>query len=290
MVEVRPAGPEMFEEVYPLLQEFPQQNLSKDLWRRMLFDPPWPVEEPHRGYVLIDRGEVVGFYGTMFSRRRVGGEWVRFCNLSSWIVKETHRALSLQLLRPILALKDYALVNPSPNDVALPIFRRLGFEVLEDAQWLVAPLATPRQILKAMGTSLITKPERIRERLDAAGQEVHDHLRGTVAAQALLLRGGRPCHAVATASPWKGRWRLAHVRYASDWEMFWDHAPLLAAAFLKTLGTMGLRVDGRNAAGRTPAFAVRKRLALPPLYRPGPSGITPDLVDGLYSEALFQPW
>lgn len=290
MAEVRPAPPEMFEEVYPLLREFPQQNLSKELWRRMLFDQPWPVEEPHRGYVLIDRGAVVGFCGTMFSSRRVRGERIRFCNLSSWIVRETHRALSLQLLRPILALEDYVLVSPSPNAVALPIYLRLGFEVLEDAQWLIAPLGSPRQILNAVGTSLITKPDRIRERLDAPGREVLDHLRGTIAAQALLLRGVRSCHVVVTASPWKGRWRLAHVRYASDWAMFWDHSPLLAAAFFRTLGTAGLRVDGRNAAGRRPAFAVRRKVALPPLYRPGPSGITPDLVDGLYSEGLFQPW
>ena len=290
MVEVRPAGPEMFEEVYPLLQEFPQQNLSKDLWRRMLFDPPWPVEEPQRGYVLIDRGQVVGFCGTMFSRRQVRGERIRFCSLSSWIVRETHRAHSLQLLRPILALEDYVIVSPSPNAVALPIYVRLGFEVLEDTQWLIAPLASPRQIVRSVGTSLITNPERIRERLDAPDREIHDHLHGTVAAEALLLRGGRSCHVVATASPWKGRWRLAHVRYASDWGMLWDHAPLLAAAFLRTLGTVGLRVDGRYSAGRRPAFGVRRRLTLPPLYRPGPSGIAPDLVDGLYSEALFQPW
>ena len=290
MAEVRPAPPEMFEEVYALLQEFPQQRLSKELWRRMLFDPPWPVEEPYRGYALIDRGEVVGFCGTMFSTREVRGERIRFCNLSSWIVKEAYRAQSLQLLRPILALEDYVVVSPSPNAVALPIYVRLGFKVLEDTQWLIAPLATPRQILSALGTSLITIPGRIRERLDAPGREIHDHLHGTVAAQALLLRGGRTCHVVATASPWKGPWRLAHVRYASDWEMFWDQTPLLAAAFLGKLGTVGLRVDGRNAAGRRPAFAVCRRLTLPPLYRPGRSEITPFLVDGLYSEALFQPW
>ncbi|MGH7730899.1 MAG: hypothetical protein ACRENJ_06560, partial [Candidatus Eiseniibacteriota bacterium] len=132
MAEVRPAGPEMFEKVYPLLQEFPQQNLSKDTWRRMLFDPPWPVEEPHRGYVLVDRGAIVGFIGTMFSRRQVRGVSVRFCNLSSWIVEETHRAFSLELLRPILALKNYTIVSPSPNAVAHPIYVRLGFDVLED--------------------------------------------------------------------------------------------------------------------------------------------------------------
>ena len=290
MVEVRPAPPEMFEQVYPLLQEFPQQNLTRDLWKRMLFDPPWPVEEPHRGYALIDRGEVVGFCGTMFSSRRIRGERIRFCNLSSWIVKETHRAHSLQLLRPVLALKDYVVVSPSPNAVALPIYVRLGFKVLEETQWLIAPLPGPRQALKALGASLVTEPERIHDRLDATGREIHDHLRGSVAAEALIVRGDRSCHVVATASPWKGRWRLAHVRYASDWGLFWDHTHLFAAAFFRNLGTAGLRVDGRNAAGTRPPFAVHRRLALPPLYIPGPSGITPDLVDGLYSEALFQPW
>ena len=58
MAEVRPVPPEMFEAVYPLLTEFPGQRLSKELWRRMLFDPPWPVEEPQRGYALIDGSRV----------------------------------------------------------------------------------------------------------------------------------------------------------------------------------------------------------------------------------------
>jgi len=290
MPEVRAAPPEMFEEIYPLLQEFPQQNISKDLWKRMLFDPPWPVEEPHRGYVLVDEGKVVGFYGTMFSRRVVRGRPVRFCNLSTWIVKESHRAHSLQILRPILALEDYVLVNPSPNAAVLPIFKRFGFEVLEDAQWLVAPVPSPRQILRTIGTSLITEPTRIRRHLDAGGREIQDHLRGTVAAEALVLRGNGVCHVVATASPWKRGWRLAHVRYASDWKMVSDHAPLLAVAFLRRLGTVGLRVDARHVPRTAQLIAIRRPITLPPLYRPGRSGITPDLVDGLYAEGLFQPW
>jgi hypothetical protein len=290
MAEVRPVPPEMFAEIYPLLQEFPGQKLSRELWRRMLFDPPWPVEEPQRGYALIDGSRVVGFMGAMFSRRWVQGQQIRFCNLSSWIVKPTHRALSLELLRPVLALKDYTVVSPSPNAVAHPIYVRLGFTVLEDAQWLMTPLAGTGNLITAMGASVVTDPDRMRAELDAAGREIQEHLRGTVASQALVLgRGGR-CHVVATASPWKGPWRLAHVQYASDWGMFWEHAPPLAAAFFRTLGTVGLRVDGRHAAGRRPAFAVRRPMALPTLYLPGRAGTTPDRVDGLYSEVLFQRW
>jgi hypothetical protein len=290
MIEVRPAGPEMFEAVYPLLTEFPGQTIPKELWRRMLFDQPWPVEEPQRGYVLFDGSDLVGFYGTMFSRRRIGGRTIRFCNLSSWIVKESHRASSLELLKPIMALQDHILVNPSPNAIAYSIFARLGFVVLEDSQWLVTPLPGPRHLAKAMGASVVMEPDRIRDRLDPSGREIHDHLRGSVAREALLVRGDRQCHVVATASPWKGRWRLAHVRYASDWDMFWDHAPMLAGAFLLRLGMPGLRVDGRNAPARKPPFAVHRRLPVPTVYRPRASGVSPDMVDGLYSEVLFQPW
>jgi len=280
----------MFDAIYPLLQEFPGQSLSRELWRRMLFDQPWPVSESQRGYALFEGDTPVGFYGTMFSHRTVNGRPVRFCNLSSWIVKESHRAESLQILRPILALEDYVLVNPSPNAPVMPIFRRFGFEVLDDTQWLIAPLAGPGALWKAMGATLITDPVRIRERLNDPGRAIHDHLQGSVAGEVLLARGERRCQVVATRSPWKGRWRLAHVRYAGDWEMFWETAPLIALGFLRTLGTVGLRVDGRNASGRMPSFAVRKTVALPPLYRPGGLGITPGDVDGLYAEGLFQPW
>ena len=116
-----------------------------------------------------------------------------------------------------------------------------------------------------------------------------EHVAHTRAAQLLLTRRGETCHVVATASPWRGRWTLAHVQYASDWSRLWDWLPLVNGGFFATLRTFGLRVDGRWLPERLPGSARRRELALPTLYRPAHPGITATDVDGLYSELLLQP-
>lgn len=290
MAEVKPAGPGDFDRVYPLLLRFGHTRMSRDDWRRMLFELPWPVEEPQRGYMLIETGAVVGFLGTIFSRRELGGGTRRICNLSSWIVEERHRASSLQLVLPVLSMKTHTILNLSASPGAHEIFRGLGFRPLEDRQTLVVPLPRSEEIARLPRCRVIVDPDGIRARLDGPGQRIFDDMRGTLAGQAFLVDGQRSCHVIATRSPWKGRLGLAHVQYASDWEFVRRHASLVSWSFLRTLGTVGLRLDGRRAGAWTHAFSVHRTIPLPPLYRPAEPDVTPELLDGLYTEVVNQRW
>lgn len=289
MPDVRPVGPEHFDQVYPLLLEFNHPAMSRDDWRRMLFDLPWHVEEPHRGYALVEHDEVVGFLGTIFSERVLGGLTRRICNLSSWIVKERHRASSFGLLLPVLAMKTHTIVNLSASQAAHEIFLRLGFRTLEDRQTLVVPLPLPGEIARWPRCSALIGPDKIRAHLDRSGCKISDDMRGTLASQVLLIDGARSCHLIATRSPWKGRLRLAHVQFASDWAFLSDHTALAAWSFFRALGTVGLRIDGRRAI-RSRAFTSRRVLSLSQLYRPAESDLTPELLDGLYTEVVNQRW
>jgi hypothetical protein len=290
MVHVRPATPDLFDDVYPLLLDFANPKMSRDDWRRMLFDLPWPVEEPHRGYALYDGEQVVGFLGTIFSTRVICGVTRRFCNLSSWIVKDAYRSSSLQLVLPVLALKQHTIVNLSPSPGAYEIFARLGFRKLEDHQLLVPPFARPGELLRAPTLRVVTRPEVVRRMLEPAAHPLMDHMSGTLAAQAVVTSGGRSCHVIATRSPWKGTRCLAHVQYASDWAFVLEHSTACWWAFFRTLGAMGLRIDGRHGGGRGPRLAIRRRLALPAQYRPSDPEVTPDRIDGLYTEAVGLRW
>src|SRR5262245_6490969 len=146
MATVRPARPEDFPAVLPLLESFGQDTMRPDDWRRMLFEPPWPVVEPARGFLLEDGGEAVGFLGTIFSTRVVREVERRFVNLSSWIVRPSHRASSMQLVLPVLALKGYTIVNLSASETAHEIFRKLGFRTLEERQVLCPPVPRARDL------------------------------------------------------------------------------------------------------------------------------------------------
>jgi len=290
MPHVRPAGPEHFDQVYPLLLGFGHAAMSRDDWRRMLFDLPWRVDEPHRGYMLIDGDAVVGFLGTIFSRRDLGGVTRRICNLSSWIVDEKHRASSFQLLLPVLSMKTHTIVNLSASRGANEIFRSLGFRMLEDAQTLVVPVPGPWELAGWPSCSVILRPEEILTHLTGVGRQLFDDMRGTLASQLLIADRERCCHVVATSSPWKGRLRLAHVQYASDWTFLAEHAARIAWALYRRMGTVGLRIDGRRAGSWSPPFSTRRSLFLPQLYRPAEPDLTPELLDGLYTEVVNQRW
>ena len=183
MAEVRPALPGHFDDVYPLLLGFRHATMSRDDWRRMLFDLPWPVDEPHRGHILYDRGRAVGFLGTIFSHRIVGGRKLRFCNLSSWVVEDPYRSSSFELLLPVLGMKTHTIVNLSASASVHEIFTRLGFLTLEGSQVLLPPLARPGEILRWPRCRIVTRTEAILEQLDAPRLEIFDHMSGTPAGQ-----------------------------------------------------------------------------------------------------------
>ena len=276
--------------ILPLLARFENPRMGADDWRRMLFDLPWPVDDPVRGWALFDGARAVGFLGAIPSRRDVLGRERRFVNLSSWYVEEAFRPESLKLVLPALADRARTIVNLSPSEAAGEIFTRLGFVPLETEQALIPPLSSPLDLLPARGVRLFTQAGSARAALDAPGQRRFDDMRGTRAAQLVLVVNGRPCHVVATKSPWKGGRTLAHVQYADDFALVMRHASSAARGFRGLLGTFGLRVDGRHASGRLPAFSVRRALPRPHLYRPEDASIVPAMIDGLYTEAVGLAW
>ena len=302
MSEVRPVVAADFDAVYPALARFENPRLTRDDWRRMLFDLPWPTDDPVRGRALWDAGRVVGFLGALPSVRTIAGRARRFVNLSSWIVEEAYRAESLKLVFAVVGGGAQTIVNLSPSPEAWEIFDRLGFQTLEKEQVLVWWVGAPTDWFPAPGVRAAPDPG-VSAASDAAAAFVAglpaeaarlwaDH-RGSRARAVRLDVGDRACLAVASRSPWKGTRTLAHVHYASDWDLLWRHPGRVARAFGRALGTSGLRVDGRFAAlapHGLPPFAVRRQLSRTNLYRPEDDAITPGLVDGLYTEAVGAVW
>ena len=286
MSEARPVTAGDCAAILPVLARFHNPRLGDDDWRRMLFDLPWPTDDPVRGWALWDGGRAVGFLGAIPSAREVHGRARRFVNLSSWIVDEAYRAESLKLVFPIVADRARTIVNLSPSKEAWEVFHRLGFRPLESGQVLVSLLGRVGDWLPAGGVHVTPDPRP--ESLPAAAARLWSDMRGTRAHAVWLDDGARACLAIATASPWKGGRTLAHVQYASDWALLWRHVGRVARGFRTVLGTWGVRVDARFAPASLPPFAVRKALPRTNLYRPEDDAIAPADVDGLYTEAVGQ--
>lgn len=288
MTRAEIATADTFAEILPLLEEFPGSRLSPHDWKRMLFELAWIPPEHQRGFVLRDAGQVVGFLGTILSVRRIAGAERHFCHLSSWIVRESHRSAGIELVLPLLAMKHYTLVNLSPSPAAHEIFTRLGFRELEREQRLI-PMFTP---LKAFASSsriqILLGADAVRPYLTGEEVRIVADMAATRASIALLRSGTQQCLVIATSSRWRYGLRLAMVEYASDKARLCEWGPRVAEAFRRSLGTVGMRVDGRHACGPLPPFAVLRPLERTALYRPSDPLVTPESVDGLYSERVQQ--
>ncbi len=114
MADLVPVTESMFEDIRPVLSAFNAPPGDSPLWKGLL-STSWPVEEDHRGYALMEKGEAVGFIGLIFSRREIDGRMEKFCNVSSIVTTEEHRHESMALIKPLLGLKDYTITNFTPT-------------------------------------------------------------------------------------------------------------------------------------------------------------------------------
>jgi len=88
-IKVRPAKRSDERLVTDLLAAtFPSRPAEK--WA-LLFNYPWFSAPPDYGFLAEERGRVIGFMGAIYSDRRLGGEVMRVCGMSSWCVSEDQR-------------------------------------------------------------------------------------------------------------------------------------------------------------------------------------------------------
>ncbi|MBC5827006.1 MAG: hypothetical protein GIW99_04915 [Candidatus Eremiobacteraeota bacterium] len=279
-LEVRPVGPESFDDVYPLLLLFGNSNMSRDDWRQMLFTYTW-WDGPVRGYAMYADGVPVGFMGTIFSNRRIMGRDEVFCNTSSWIVREEHRNASIMLLKPVLALHECTIVNLTPSERGYAIFKKFGFKPLESEQLMMFPLASPSRIF---GGSFTSDSNELLRDLPNEERTIFQELSTSPRVRHVLLRRrGRNCYLVATPVRVK-RLPFAELQYIGDPKFFWENRGLAHIALLRTMGAVGVAVDGRFTTGRTVRWALR--YSAKRLYRPAHPDTPPDAIDGLFSEFM----
>jgi len=287
VTEVRAVGDEAFDEIYPLLREFPTKGMTRDDWRRMLFSATWS-DNPQRGFALYADGKAVGFIGTIFSNRRLAGRIEPVCSLSSWIMLPDYRSEVLKLLMPILKLRDHSILNPTPSPGAYGIFSQLGFVPLESERLILPPLPGLRDTMETLSGTFTTSRSDLEGQLTGEEGTLYEHHSWCAAARHVLLRSGeRQCYVVATPVR-KKRLPFAEIQYASDWNLFWDLWLLAHAALFPATRAAALLVDKRFTGGRKPPLSVAWRC--PRLYRPAHKGIEPRMIDGLYSEMMNLKW
>ena len=97
------------------------------------FGENWNYDSHPLGYVMQNKvnDKIVGFLGTIYSRRNRSKKNKVCCHLLHWFVEKEFRIFSYALLLPLLEKKDIIINTTTPVQTIIPLYKRLGFDIKE---------------------------------------------------------------------------------------------------------------------------------------------------------------
>ena len=138
---------------------------SPETWARV-FRYPWEAAKPNNGFLLREGETIVGVVGAIYSDQQIRGAVERFCNITSWAVRESHRGHSTRLLMACLAQPGFHFTNYSPMPVVESILKFLKFTVLDQAYYvrfnLPWPLVSPYRIARGPAAAALLHGSELR--------------------------------------------------------------------------------------------------------------------------------
>ena len=278
---IQPVFPKDFPEVLGLLRQI-DPTRSADGWRP-LFDYAWRRSNEPVGYGLRQGRDVVGYLGTVLSQMTIDGRTERFCNVTSWVTRDTNRGQGALLVLQLRRLRGYTITNLTLTPHASTVFTRLGFKTLDDA-WTVLP---PNPLLgfaaRRTKCRLLFNPEEMRPLLgDDEARILEDHL--PYARHLLVVTPEGMCYVVYAV---RSRWKLpsARIHYLSDKSIFERCWPSIHLNLLGRHGTVFAEAASRILSGIRIAGSVRKQMRAPRLFQS--TRLSPEQVNDLYTEIVL---
>lgn len=277
MPSIQKAYAKDFDLIYPLMQQFNNPLLNEQSWRS-LFTRQWDTPYDHFGYYIEEDGKAAGFLGTIFSRRMINGNLHNFCNLSTWVVDEEYRGMSLMLLFEVLKLKDCTITNFTAFRVA-PILKKFGFSELSTQVDVFLPLSSPTGLVS--GIRLYTDPADLNARLRGEPLKFYRDHAGLKGCYQLLEKDTEQCLLVFDVVRRK-RLPVARMQHIGDPEFFARHVKHFSLPFCARNRLAGIFVARNLLKGvpTHPTMTIPQRQMQ--LYRS--PDLLPEDIDALYSE------
>ncbi len=286
MVRVEVATPAMFEAIHPLLVML-DPGPTKEQWRGLVVDYGWSTEENCIGYVLVAGQEIVGFMGTLFSRRMVDGKEVKLCNSHSWVVKEGFRGHSLSLLVEVLRLKGYTITALTARPEVGPVLEKMGFKVLDRNVRMFFPRPVLPRLARKDIPDISADRRVIGETLPAGDLKIFTDHSACSCGHVVVRDSHGHCY-IAFSNRLQRKYGrkipYSHIHYISNYDLFLRHLGRINLYFLKIFGSWFLALDERLMRDRRVRFSGAHCLTTPRYYRGGV--LAPDQIDNLYTEMV----
>lgn len=282
MLTIQKAVSDDFERVFPLFEGFGDALIPKESWQK-IFAPPWKSPEDFCGYLLLQNNDVKGYLGLIFSERLIDCKPEKFCNMTSWIVKQEFRSHSMLLLLESLKLKNYTLTNFTASPTVATILKRLGFTELPMHQQVVLPF--PDLSLGAHSCTCVFDPARIRTRLAEVDCSIFDDHQQLNCKHLLLSSEKDDCYVVLKKT-WRKHLPFAKIHYVSRPDVFVACIERLALKICLWFQVCGVMVDERYLRGHVLKRGVSYPHQRRAYIKAASNAIDVTLTDTLYSELV----
>jgi len=270
-----------FDRVYPLLLDFNNSRIAQDKWRQ-IFNTNWNSPENYCGLLLLQGGRVEGYLGLLFSARMIKGRTEKFCNMTSWIVREGCRSQSLRLLFELLKLSDYTITNFTPSNNVTIILKKLGFMAIENNLRILFPF--PGEPLSDSRYHSTIDLEEMSQKLNPVDRTIlFDHLRFNCH-HVLIIGTNDYCYLVLKNTKYQ-QLQFARVHYASHPDVLLKAIDLVRTRICRQLKVAALIVDERHIGGETIRYSRTCPVQYESYFKSKSLGKTD--VDTLYSELIL---
>lgn len=285
MPKVSKVSKQDFDLIFPLLHNFDQSH-SKEQWKN-IFEQPFNNGEDNCGYALFDGDKVVGFLGYIYSNKLIEKKSKKFCNLTTWIVDEEYRNNSLQLIYPILKMKDYCITNYIPAKSVYDVSKKLGFKDLELYENVMLPIVNPFKCIFNKCT-FITIPDDIVKFLQKTGdlellKVVNDHK--NYKCNFVLIKSKTIYSLILFTRAKRKKITFAQVQYISNKELFFSCLDRFKITLMWRFKIISPIIENRNLIEGSRFFSIKVKFNNPQIYRG--EIVDKSKIDNLYSELIM---
>ena len=283
MVTIQKIDFAMFPEVSELLLEFRSKHLTVEDWKN-IFNYKWDHEETYCGYGLFDGQKLVGYIGLIFCQRWIDKKKVRFCNVTSWIVRKSYRAYSLLLMQPVLRLKNHTITDLTPSRAVYAIEKRLGFRGLDSRLKMFLPLRFPITNKSINGCHITMDKDLIERKLEDNDFKLfYDHM--PYKCQHLITFDAHEyCYIIYTRVE-GSKIPYCHIQYISNPNLFSKYIKTIQREIVRNNMTPLIVVDSRLVKHLNLPFSYKLPFRSIKLYRS--ANLRPEQIDNLYSELVL---
>jgi hypothetical protein len=260
--------------------EFLTKNLSSSRspagWQEAL-QANWTAARPNYGFMLKDKGAIVGGIGAIYADRDTDGRQLTTCNITSWCVLDAYRALSMKLAMSVVGQPGLHFTDFSPTEVVSSSLQFLKFRALDSRQVILPNLPGI-----AAGARAYMDRRDIETRLTGSARKIfEDHARFPWLRHALVEAGGAQCHVIYKIDKVKG-FGAARILYIGNRQVFQRAFRVLSRKLLMR-GLLFTKAEVRQL-GELPRFHSIREGFIRKVYF---SDIWKDAdVDYLYSESV----